>query len=296
LHRIRTKMGLVNVEINTSDAEEVLKRVFENKKEITKILMKERVQIDNQLLYDQFKPLCLAIVQEPVTDHNPQPVQPDEDLDLDAFEEVFNQLDDLDAKLTDLSSQRAMPKPMKANPKLPRMNSTNVLNHTGMPLNRTFSNPNVNATFCVPALDVTMIGAGVTPLEADNAKRITDDMLKQFNNMKIATFEELQQNRLGPRTRDILTKFNEHVDKLNLFCEKIRNAAKRLENNNSTEQELGGLNAGLLSSLKSLADVVKHMRFMDEKKNMFEIDAADVPTTDELTEILQKFSCGIKFN
>lgn len=290
-------MASSNDPIDTGDAEEVLKRVFENKKEITRILMEERVQVDSQLLYDNFKPLCQAIVQEPVANRSVQPAMPDEPLDLDAFEQLFHQLDDIDAKLTaDLSAKRGMPKPMKANPKLPRMNSTNALNQTALALNRTHSNPNVNATFCVPALDATMAVTVTTPLEEENMKRVTNDMLKQFNNMKIATFEELQKNRLGPKTRAILTKFNEHVDKLNQFCVKIRMAAKRLDNNNSAEQELAGLNAGLLANLKSLADVVEHMRFMDGKKNMFNIDAVDVPTTDELTEILQKFSCGIKFN
>lgn len=272
-------------DINIDDAEEVLKQVFEKEETITKLLLQEHVPIKESLLYEHFKPKCQALITEPsVTGH--KPATNTGEIDLDRFELIFKKLDKIDTSLS--LPKRPMPKQLKVSQKMFRMNSTISLDRTEMPPNVTSSNCYINATFCEPK--------PIVSIETENVPHVTEELLTEFNSMKISSLQELRSNRIGSKTREILSRFIENINNLNVFCEKMNKTTKTLNTANPVEHELPSLNEELLRLLKSLADAVRSMRFMDDNRNMYKIESNEVPTTDELTKILHKFSCGMKSN
>lgn len=270
-------------EIDTGDAEAVLKQVFENKKRLCEILNEEYVQIDPKFVYDNFKAMCNSINDEPITPKS----STKEKLNLDVYDEIFKKYDEMDAALT--APKLLASTGQRGSQKLNRMNSTFAMDRTGIRC----SMLNINATVIESSSEAAMKINGESPVAVDDLMKVTEEMLIEFNNMKIPTFDELQKDRVGPEIRELLSKFSEQIKSLHTFFSKLKEASK-VSNSEPIEDNFPSLNNEFCTILKTLSKSLREVDILKQNENIFDINIGDddiqLVSHDNLSEILQKYT------
>lgn len=278
---------------NIEDIEIVLKRVYESKGQICKILQETYMPIDPSLLHENITAECESIVNTATT--TATNAESDDTLDLDAFEAIFNQMDELDKALSvpksssNLNITKTGPKSLRHGSMLGQTGLVNVTLQPGL-LRGANGTMMHNSTFC---LNTTF--AQPEPMDMGNLVRVTNEMVNKFNSIKIVSMEELQKKNISTAIRSILTSFTASINKLNAFFEKIKNHGNK-SNGEQQVTQVANLNAEFCNNLRELSDSLKDIRSIEDKKEVFSITEnmpeLILPLSDDLMEIIQKYSYG----
>lgn len=308
------KMPVEKTEVISNDAiEQVLERVHLNKKQICDALQEGYTKIDDSMLYENHVAACKKIVEPSSESVSATPAfqfgKKEVSDEMDEWESLFGRLDKIDRDLTEPKAV-AKTNSAKSISKLNRYGSTTNLNKTVMTasndttmfMNTTMQMPMNQTIMSGSRADISMMPPPPMPAQAppsiEAMSVVSESMLADFNNMKVASFDELQKKRIGPELREFFAKFEAILEKLKEFFEKIQSA---MENQISAASDaddvdpLPELTDEFNGLLNKLASAVIDARVLEKDKNLFgdtDLVELKLPLSEHLTEILQKYNHG----
>lgn len=223
--------------ITEDDIELVTNRILGNLSEITEILYKEYTPIDKNLLYEHFQQQT-----ESHTFAQPQPTahrKTTEPLDLDSFESIFKELDEIDVKLSNVKVATAKAGKAKT---LKRAESVcDVAGERSMLASSLLFGSRL-------ALNEDLV-----PENPKNSSRICDDLIDDFNHLLDAT-APTTGDPTESEYEEVYQTFYKAVNQLKFFANNIEKYMGP-RSGSQTEDPFPSLNEDFAKLLGNLAQV-----------------------------------------